>query len=340
MKDEQTQDSPETEAIENLTDVPVQMVNTYARLWQFETWLRALVYVELRALRGDDWANGLEIKPGHLRADKSLIHMPTVEINALSFAQLPQLLALIEANWSCFSAYFPPKKLWDAKLEEVKQIRHRVAHFRVGHEDDLARLKQFLRDIDKGFWRFCTSYNALNPVIPQTCDPIAAHFLPLDPLPWSEIEQGKWAQVGVRDKSLPVGLSVRSQRRVWCRDSLLPGNAGHLYDFYLFAQDARCFDLEQLLNQTNADHHHLVHICLDHDESSVRLTVPSILGEPSIIALVERFHEAALYAARRGRNPIAPPPNVLAERWPEYVIGPRNPLTFLDPQMPCSFFGV
>jgi hypothetical protein len=30
---------------------------------------------------------------------------------------------------------------------------------------------------------------------------------------------------------------------------------------------------------------------------------------------------------------------VLADEWPEYVLGPSNPLTFLDPEMKCSFFG-
>ncbi len=30
----------------------------------------------------------------------------------------------------------------------------------------------------------------------------------------------------------------------------------------------------------------------------------------------------------------------LSEKWPEYVLGPKNPLTFLGPDMPCSFFNV
>jgi len=30
----------------------------------------------------------------------------------------------------------------------------------------------------------------------------------------------------------------------------------------------------------------------------------------------------------------------LADRWPEYVLGPKNPLCFLSPDMPCSFFTV
>jgi hypothetical protein len=29
-----------------------------------------------------------------------------------------------------------------------------------------------------------------------------------------------------------------------------------------------------------------------------------------------------------------------AMQWPEYVLGPSNPLTFLDPDMPCDFFGL
>lgn len=200
-----TEKSPSINAptFEEIAEVPVQAVNTYARLWQFETWLRAMVYVELRALLGDDWARDLNSNSSAFKADKSLTHMPTPEMNALSYAQLSTLTKLIDANWDCFSAYFPPKAIWDAKLQEVSQIRHRVAHFRVGHEDDLARLKQFLRDIDTGFWRFCTSYNDAAPILPQDNNLVAKQFLPLDPLPWAEIEPGKWAQVVACHTSTP-----------------------------------------------------------------------------------------------------------------------------------------
>jgi hypothetical protein len=261
-------------------------------------------------------------------------------MSALSYAQFSKIITLIDAYWDCFSVYFPPKPLWTAKLQEVAQIRHRVAHFRVGHEDDLARVKQFLRDIDKGFWRFCTSYNEMHPILPQTSDPVAEHFLPLDPLPWGEFESGKWAQVGFRDKSLPVGLSVRAQRRPWAGNALEAGKPGHLYDLYLFAQDGRGFDLKLFLERTEPRHKHLVHFCLDHDGASVRLTVPSVLGAEPVIELVQYLYDAALNATRRGRSPGAGSPDTLADTWPEYVIGPRNPLTFLDAEMPCSFFAV
>lgn len=330
----------ETSGYEALADVPVQMVNTYARLWQLETWLRTMVYVELRALLGDDWAEHLNANSSSFQADKSLTHMPTAEMNALSYAQLSQLLKLIGAHWDCFATYFPPKNLWDSKLQEISQIRHRTAHFRVGHADDLARLKQFLRDIDKGFWRFCTSYNDIDPMLPQDSDPVTKHFLTLDPLPWVEFETKKWAQIGARDRSLPVGLSVRTQQRPWATASFEAGKPGGFYDLYLFAQDGRAFDLPRFLEGTQTRHKHLVHLCLESDGDSVRLTIPSVLGATAVIELVRFFYDAAVNAARRGRSANAAATNALADSWPEYVIGSNNPLTFLDPGMPCSFFTV
>ena len=45
--------------------MPIQAINTYSRLWQFETWLRTMVYVELRALLGDDWARDFDAESNH-----------------------------------------------------------------------------------------------------------------------------------------------------------------------------------------------------------------------------------------------------------------------------------
>ena len=39
--------------------LPGELLSTYARLWEFETWLRMMVYVELRACYGDNWEKHL-----------------------------------------------------------------------------------------------------------------------------------------------------------------------------------------------------------------------------------------------------------------------------------------
>lgn len=197
-----------------------------------------------------------------------------------------------------------------------------------------------MRDVDKGFWHFCTSYTGMGPIIPPSGDPVAEHFLPLAPLPWREFEPGKWAQIGVRNKSLPVGLNVCAQRRPWATEPLKVGQPGHLYDFYLFAQDGRGFDMRYLLDRTQKLHRHLVHLCLDSDSASIRLTVPSVLGDETVIYLVQSFYDAGINAVRRGVNPDRQAMDALAAAWPEYVLGPSNPLTFLYPETPCSFFNV
>lgn len=332
---------PPPSPFDETSEVPERALRIYARLWQLETWLRRMAYLELRSLLGDEWAASLNTDSHPFRADKRLTHMPSPEMNALSYSQLSALTKLIGNNWSCFESYFPPRALWDAKLEEISQIRNRSAHFRVSHSDDHPRLLQFLRDIDKGFWTFCTSYNNPQPLLQQANDPVAMHFLSLDPFPWTEVGPNQVARVGIADRSLVIAVAVEALRRPWTEvHPPIDGTPGYLYDVQLTARDARTFDYSLLLQQTRKLHQHVVHICLDATESGLRITLPAVLGAAKVVEIVEAFLDAAGYAVGRSRNPVASDPTALADEWPEYVLGPRDPLTFLGPDMPCSFFGV
>jgi len=324
---------------EEASEVPERALRIYARLWQFETWLRRMVYVELRALLGDDWSQSLRANAKAFNSDKFLKHMPTPEMNALSYSPLSELTRLVQEHWACFEPYLPPQSLWQAKLEEIAQIRHRIAHFRVGHTDDYPRLLQFLRDIDKGFWTFCTSYNDAHPILPQSEDRVTTHFLALDPLPWSELEPNKWAQIGHVDKSPVIGMTVAVLIRPWAPATRqIDGTPGHLYDFTLMAHERRKFDYAKLLERSRNLHDHAAHFCLSTFEETLRVTVPAVLGATMIIELVEELLEMARYNVSRSRNPAAPDAEGIASEWPEYVLGPKNPLTFLSPDMPCTFF--
>lgn len=325
-------------------ELPQSVLDTYARLWQFETWLRRMVYVELRALKGDDWAASIErqrIEEAQ-KADKRLIHMRTPEQDLLSYMQLSQLKQIIRDHRQVFDPYLPPKNQWEAKTEEVEFIRHRVAHFRAPNADDLRRVEQLLRDLDQGFWRFCTSYNDAQPVLPLTSDPVVAHFLPLDLLPWREVEKNKWARVGHIDPGESFGATVEALRRPWASWSTpVAGNAGLLYDVTLYTRRSRYLDYGGLLENTRALHSHIVYICLAHHADDIRLTIPAVLGADRIIEIVERFIEVARTYIRPGGWPTYKGSiQQFAGSWPEYVLSPDNPLTFLSPDQPCSFFGV
>lgn len=131
--------------------VPAHRVYIYARLWQLETWLREMVYVELKSAHGADWVESIKPVDEKILKDKRLIHMATPQRGPLGYLTLGELweVMISASNWPLFQCYFPPKDLVHAKVTtEVMQIRHRVAHCRTPHTDDLARLEQFLRDVD------------------------------------------------------------------------------------------------------------------------------------------------------------------------------------------------
>jgi hypothetical protein len=329
---------------EDVSGLPQRTLLTYARLWQLETWLRRMAYVELRAQKGDEWSEAVQNFEKPLQADRQMIHMPTPEDDPLSYAQFSELKQLISDNWNLFRLYLQPQTIWQAKLEEVSQIRNRVAHFRRGHSDDLQRVLQLLRDVDHGFWVFCTSYNSSEPALPASDNPVTAKFLDQDPMPWREISPKKWMRIGHAAPDLIVGVTVETLRRPWVNApaKLADRAEGYLYNVHLSARDSRRFDYRQFLKATRHLHCRLVHLCLDRLAVSVRLTIPAVLAADTIIRIIEQAIEVAGYTVNRGPVFDLEGKSVqrLSEDWPEYILGPDNPLTFLAPDMPCTFFNV
>ncbi len=323
-------------------ELPPRILATYAQLWQFETWLRQMVYLELHSLLGDKWSKAVKNTDGSLKADKHLTHMSTAEEDPLSYALFSELERLVDEYWPQFAPYLPPKEIWTVRLKEVKQIRNRVAHFRKGHMDDLKRVIQLLRDTDQGFWRFCTSYNNPHPVLPPTDDPVTLRFLEYDPFPYTQVEDKSWVRVGHADPSMVFSVQIQILRREWAPvQRSFTHVPGYLYDVYIMARDQRTYKYKKFLEATKSIHTHLVHLCLDDFANSVRVTIPAILGSDKVIEIIEKLIEATKYTIRRGQLYDKNDSSVqqLSEEWPEFVLGPENPLTFLGPDNPCSFFG-
>lgn len=342
MNDTEATIKPSTESTHPLVaELPERVLHTYARLWQLETWLRRLVYIELRALAGNDWEKRICGAQRPLDADQRLSHMPTAERDPLSYVQFSQLQRIISDEWKLFEPFLPPKSIWEAKLEEITQIRHRVAHFRKGHQDDLQRVVQLLRDLDQAFWRFCTSYNDPHPILPQSDDSVELRFLHLDQFPWGEVSDGKWVRTGFADPAAKLSMTVEVLCRPWVAWSIpVVGKPGFVYDVTIHVRQERYLDYRQLIDRTLGLHKHLVHICLDSLAQFFRITIPAILGADLIIEIVDKIYEASLYCVRPGLSRLdVHDVQKLADSLPEYILGPEDPLTFLTPDMPCSFFG-
>lgn len=86
----------------------------------------------------------------------------------------------------------------------------------------------------------------------------------------------------------------------------------------------------------------IIHFCLDSFATSIRFTIPAVVGSDRVIEIVTNLInvlENSLTLLRETNLEDAVVQKI-ADQWPENVIGPKNPLTFLSPDMPCSFFNV
>lgn len=340
--------NPLLQTLSSVQELSERVLETYARLWQLEIWLRRMVYVEFRAAFGDQWEDGLDISTrsaeNSRKSDEYLTHMPTPEVALLSYSTFGEVCKTIEKEWIYFQHYLPPKDLWNVKLYEIKQIRNRVAHFRHGHRDDLQRTLQLLRDIDQGFWLFCTSYNNASPVLPPTDDPVVAQFISLNPFPYQKVDDNKWAMSGIADTNAWFSMSIDVISRPWISKPIsfpIEGKKGFLYDVVIVGRQEKYFDYRQYFDDTKELHKHFVHLIPDAFSKSVRVTIPSILGKDKIIKIINKL---IFWLSNSLHSPLSrlseERVKALSDEMPEYILNPNNPLAFLDPEMPCSFFGV
>lgn len=328
--------------LEKISDRDERSIVLYARLWQFEKWLREMVYIELKSKKGRNWFNLNKIKNTY-ETDKAFTHIPTTNNNPLSFITFPDLLKLIDKDWDLFSEYLPPQNIWKIKIDEIIHIRNRVAHFRNGHRDDIDRLLQLMKDIDKGFWRFCTDYNDIHPILPPERDAVANKYVHLDPFAYKEISDNQWARLGTAPRGLKYILSVNSSRRRWSEKSAeIADIPGHIYDVSINLRDNWFFNYPKALKELDEFKDKLIHVCMDSLSKEIRVTIPAVIGTDEVCNLIDRMIEIVVdsltlcHSTDDARGKV----QQISEEWPEHVLGPDNPLTYLGPDMPCDFFNI
>ena len=194
--------------------------------------------------------------------------MSTPENDPLWFLSLDSLAKIVfdKKLWRLFENYLTTKRLVRAKLEEIAPIRNRIARYRALHKDDLLRVVAVLRDIDEGFWKFCTSYNnAIWFAPPFTRDPIFKHFAARQHLGATRVSPGGYAVVGILmgvDVNVELRFSARPRARR--RVSKIIGQRGYLYDFTFSTtyhhDDSGILDYPRILNATRQYHETVIHI--------------------------------------------------------------------------------
>lgn len=105
-----------------LERLPEGRLLLYAHLFELETWLREMVYVELVSRYGGEWATKIVGDSERAQAgDCRLHHMPTREKLSTSYILISQLRKTISRRWVLFREYLPTK---DGRRNSARLIRY------------------------------------------------------------------------------------------------------------------------------------------------------------------------------------------------------------------------
>jgi hypothetical protein len=342
--------------------VPRDAIHLYKMMWQFEKWLRLMVYVELYA-RDNNWENAIKDAinestrkkswpPSSKKNDKSLYHMSTTHQSAISFLTLSELWNVIsdDKNWRLFEKYFPPKDNTDARIKEIKNIRNRIMHFREPHENDVARASLFLKDFEYGVRLFCQSFTRkiYKDKEDELVKLLADH--------WDRVGYGVelWylnsdhlyaPQSHRMDPKIHATLSL--MRRPWSGTN----GEGLLYEisisklnhneyFNLDFEDQKYYELdfEQMLKATEPVHDKCVHISIK-GNGTFSAVFPAHLGVETNFTTISTILSAGVSCMVRLKFREFELER-LSRQTPEYVLWPDNPLFWYDDSMTDSLINL
>lgn len=356
--------------------VPKDAIHLYRMMWQFEKWLRLIVYVELYA-RDNHWEKDIAPHKGNGKkhslfekafppqnsstddcnkgatinykkddrspkgTDKKLTHMLTAHQSSLSYLSLGELWDVIrfknnKKNWELFKKYFPPEDITNASIQEIKNIRNRIMHFREPHEDDVARMKLFLKGFEPGVRLFCQSY--ATPVTGDKEDELVT----LLTIHWGRVGHGvelhylncNYLYAPQPHRMNPkIHATLSLIRRPWSGSN----GKGLLYKISIVSlrafQDESIYELDigEMIRKTKDIHDKCVHICIN-DNGEFSAIFPVHLGVETNFKIVSEILSAGVSCGTRPKHRDYEIEK-LSRQMPEYVLWPDNPIFRYDDLM-------
>ena len=214
--------------------VTSQALAVFARWSEIESWLRLLLYIELRAERGATWSDVLPNRAAIFASrDDENRYMPSADAtNLLAYLDATELFDLVARDdvWPLLGYALPGKARWAGQVEILRAVRNRVAHLRRPHPDDLGRLEQALRDLEPGARRALESFNRQS-LLSEPTDSLHA----------------AWVEGGHRDaqrllehaeRSYDVAFQLFESWRPWARPTEAPDKGRLLHATWLLRDGA------------------------------------------------------------------------------------------------------
>lgn len=265
----------------------------YSRWWQLETWLRSLVYIELRSFSGPKWIEALSAAAADRQErDQENRHMPTPDAqDLLAYLDASLLLKITHDHWSIFRKYLPAQKIWAGRVEELKAIRNRIGHCRKPHADDLDRLEQTLRDLNAGAFLAMSSFNE--------------HSRPRKE--WSDVLVRDWIHkehdtarrlIDHADIQYETTFNLMVSKRPWAdhlvEDEVeLGAKPGYIWHACWYFRGGKSLDLARFWKYLEYDRDLILMACAE-SPSSLQLSFSSVDDQKAISEVISRAFDAAL----------------------------------------------
>jgi Swt1-like HEPN len=280
--------------------VPPEAMALYGRWWQLETWLRSLIYVELRARDGVGWAAALPPTAEERETkDRRYAYMATPDAQArLAYLDLSPLLDLLEKHWPLFTDSLIDWDVWSGRTVELRSIRNRIGHCRRPHSDDLARLEQTLRDLESGTFRAVAAFNRQHQPVEDLDDPLVEAWV-------RDQHQAAVRLVRHADQQYEVRFALRFSRRPWAEPlatiSQVTGKVGYLWHAVWYIRSG-FVDLRKLWQDIDHRHDLLVFLCAN-SPAKVEVSFAAVDNPQSVADAIGACFDALLYNQRRGKIP-------------------------------------
>jgi hypothetical protein len=273
-------------------NMPAAASALYSRWWQLETWLRSLVYVELRSAKGAAWADALSSNAvSRQRQDEAYHHMPSPDaLDELAYLDAAPLLELTIAHWQQFAPFLPRREIWAGRIVELKAIRNRIGHCRRPHVDDLDRLEQTLRDLESGALRAASSFNDKSLVDPT----------------WADVLVHDWVRENHADANVipharaqyTTDFWLKYSKRPWAtpvapEDVQLGLREGYVWHACWYFQGGWFFDLSEFWEDIRDYRDLILLVCAD-SSSSLEVSFSALEDPKQVSEAISRCFHAAL----------------------------------------------
>lgn len=272
----------------------------YGRWWQLESWLRSLLYVELRALLGSQWESALPKRSESRQQGESEFHYMTTPDaqDRLAYADASALFQMTLDNWNLFSGSLPARGVWTGRIEELLAIRNRIGHCRRPHSDDLVRLEQTLRDLDKGAFKAAAAFNKQGRASESWTDPLVDGWV------------RKRHETAIRliehaERRYETIFELRYSRRPWAMapndKRTISGAPGHLWHAFWYFRGGRSFDLDGFWRDIAQNREQILFVCAD-SPSSISVSFSAMEVPEAVADVIGTCFDAALSHIGRGRS--------------------------------------